>query len=139
MSTQAWMTWMGALLALSVALPITPPAVAEPQPVRGSQFVTMMQSNTLSGTSRSGAAYNLYFLPGGILSYEDSTGARDHGTWALDADDDVCVDWHGAADRQKGCFHVMVDGDRMTWRGKSGSGRAILRGGIADTLLTKKP
>ncbi|MCK6453388.1 MAG: hypothetical protein L6R19_21435 [Alphaproteobacteria bacterium] len=121
----------GILLAFCV--PAT--AAAEPQPVRGSGFITLMQGNTVSGTSRSGAAFNMYFLPDGVLTYEDSAGARDRGTWSIDADGDVCVAWEKPADHPKGCYRVAVDGSRITWRGKGGSGSATLRGGIADTFL----
>ena len=111
------------------------PAAAEPQAVRGNQFIAMMDGNTLSGTSAAGTAFNLYFLPGGIATYQDAAGTRDSGTWRLDEQGDVCVAWQNAADRQDGCFRVTVDGGKVTWKGKEGGGRATLRGGITETLL----
>ncbi|MEM7024548.1 MAG: hypothetical protein AAF637_18515, partial [Pseudomonadota bacterium] len=61
---------MAPLMALGGA------AYAQPEPLKGTRFLDVMQNNTLSGTTESGAAYNLYFLPGGEVTYDDSTGAR---------------------------------------------------------------
>ena len=60
---------------------------------------------------------------------------RDPGTWHLDKDGDVCVAWQNPADRQEGCFRVTVDGGNVSWEGKAGSGRAVLRGGVSNMLL----
>jgi hypothetical protein len=111
------------------------PARAEPQAVRGDQFITMMQSNTLSGTTAAGDAFNIYFLPGGTATYQDATGTRDGGSWHIDKDGDVCVAWQSPADRQEGCFRVTVDGANVAWEGKAGSGRATLRGGVSEMVL----
>lgn len=106
-----------------------------PQMLRGDQFITMMQSNTLSGTTAAGSAFNVYFLPGGSVTYQDAIGTRDVGVWRVDEDDDVCVAWQNPGDRQEGCFRVIVDGDKVAWEGLGGSGRATLRGGVAETFL----
>jgi len=119
----------------AVAIGATGPAAAAPQPVRDGQFISMMQGNTLSGTNASGAAFNVYFLAGGVATYEDSTGVRDSGSWHIDKDGDICVAWKNPADRQEGCFRVMVDGAKVTWEGKSGNGRGTLRGDVGDTSL----
>jgi len=95
----------------------------------------MMQSNTLSGTTAAGDAFNIYFLPGGTATYQDASGTRDGSSWHLDKDGDVCVAWQNPADRQEGCFRVTVDGAKVAWEGKAGSGRAAQRGGITETLL----
>jgi len=121
-----------ALIVLAAA-----PATPAPQAVRGGQFIAMMDGNTLSGTNASGATVNLYFLAGGIATYQDSTGVRDSGSWHIDNDGDVCVAWQNPADRQEGCFRVTVDGDRVSWEGKGGSGRGTLRGGVGALLLKK--
>jgi hypothetical protein len=121
------------LLALAVG--VATPAVAAPQAVRGGQFISMMQGNTLSGTNASGATVNIYFLPGGVATYEDTTGTRDGGSWHIDKDGDVCVAWQNPADRQEGCFRVMVDDSKVTWEGKGGSGRGTLRGGVGALSL----
>src|SRR5262247_3969335 len=88
----------------AVVVSATAPAAAAPQPVRDGQFISMMQGNTLSGTNASGAAFNIYFLAGGVATYEDSTGVRDSGSWHIDKDGDICVAWKNPADRQEGCF-----------------------------------
>jgi hypothetical protein len=121
------------LFALAVGL--AAPAAAEPQAVRGGQFISMMQGNTLSGTNASGATVNVYFLPGGIATYEDTTGTRDSGSWHIDEDGDVCVAWQNPVDRQEGCFQVMVEGSKVTLEGKGGGGQGTLRGGVAEFLL----
>ena len=118
------------LLALTVGA--ATPAAAAPQAVRGGQFISMMQGNTLSGTNASGATVNIYFLPGGVATYEDTTGTRDSGSWHIDKDGDVCVAWQNPADRQEGCFRVTVDGSKVAWEGKGGSGRGMLRGGVGE-------
>jgi hypothetical protein len=114
------------------------PAAAEPQKVRGDQFITMMEGNTLSGINAGGTPFNLYFLPGGTATYDDGGGTRDSGSWHLDKEGDVCVTWQNPADRQEGCFSVTVDGRKVNWEGKAGSGRATLRGGVSETMLTAK-
>jgi hypothetical protein len=111
------------------------PAAAAPQTVRGDQFITIMQNNALSGTNAAGQAFNIYFLPGGAATYQDSNGTRDGGSWHLDKEGDVCVAWQNPADRQEGCFHVTVDGSKVAWEGKAGSGRAALRGGVSEMYL----
>jgi hypothetical protein len=127
-------TLQSLLLALAAAAAAAP-AAAEPQAVRGAQFISMMDGNTLSGTNAAGTAFNLYFLPGGTATYQDATGTRDSGTWRLDETGDVCVAWQNPADRQEGCFRVSVDRGKVVWEGKEGGGRATLRGGITETLL----
>ena len=128
------MTHSRMLVALLVAIAATP-AAAAPQAVRGTQFITMMHSNTLSGTNAAGQAFNIYFLPGGTATYQDATGTRDSGSWHLDDDGDVCVAWKNPAERQDGCFRVTVDGSKVAWEGKGGSGRAELRGGVSEMYL----
>jgi hypothetical protein len=122
------------LVALSI-LAAVEAAAAAPQPVRGSQFVTMMQGNTLSGTSPTGDAFNMYFLPGGVATYEDDGGARDSGTWRIDDEGDVCVTWQFHSDQSERCFRVTVDGNKIGWESKEGTGSEKLRGGITESFL----
>ena len=122
------------LISVVVAAAVAP-AAAEPQKVRGNQFITMMQGNTLSGTNAAGTSFNVYFLPGGTATYDDAAGTRDSGSWHLDEDGDVCVAWQNPADLQEGCFSVIVDGPKVNWEGKAGGGRATLRGGVTETVL----
>src|SRR5262245_34506597 len=126
------------LKALPVALPIAALAVsalADPRPVRWGEFVTIMQGNTLSGTTAAGKVVNLYFLPGGRASYEEAGGVRGHGTWQIDKDGDVCVAWENSPENPGGCYRVTVDGSKVAWESKDGKGGGILRGGISETLL----
>lgn len=122
--------WLVAAVALIAA-----DAHGDPRPVKGDQFITMMESNTLSGHTAAGTAFNIYFLSGGIATYVDEKGVRDSGNWHLDKDGDVCVAWRDPAERQQGCFRVTVDDDKVTWEGKEGGGRGVLRGGISETFL----
>jgi hypothetical protein len=124
----------GILLVPALAM-LALPAYGDPRPVRGAQFITMMQSNTLSGETAAGTGFNIYFLPGGIANYVDETGKRDSGTWHLDKEGDVCVAWRDPAEQREGCFRVTVDGDKVAWEGKEGGGRGVLRGGITQTFL----
>ncbi len=94
-----------------------------------------MQNNTLSGTTEGGAAYNLYFLPGGELTYDDSSGARDRGRWSMDSQGDVCVRFEQVDDGHEHCYQVAIDGRTVTWRGKTGDGSATLRGSVAESFL----
>ncbi len=80
-------------LILPLLLLLPAPAAAEPHPVRWGDFVTMMQGNTLSGTTAAGTAFNMYFIAGGNATYEEVGGTRDFGTWHLDKEGDVCVVW----------------------------------------------
>ena len=105
-----------------------------PRLLTGDEFITVMQNNTLSGTTAAGDAFNVYFLPGGAATYKDATGAHDTGVWHLDKGG-ICLDWRNPRDKEQGCFRVLVDGDSVTLEGPAGSSRAILRGGISETFL----
>ena len=80
-------------LVLPLLLLLPAPAAAEPHPVRWGDFVTMMQGNTLSGTTAAGTVFNMYFIAGGNATYQEVGGTRDFGTWHLDKEGDVCVVW----------------------------------------------
>lgn len=121
-----------AVLALAATIA---PAFAEPQPLHWDQFMSMMQSNTLSGTNDAGHGFNIYFLPGGAVTYQDASGTRDSGSWRLDEAGDVCVTWQHPAEHKEGCFEVTIDGNKIAWEGKPGSARGTLRGGVTDTYL----
>jgi hypothetical protein len=121
------------VLAALVLAPLA--ALAQAEPLKGSRFIEAMQDNTLSGTTADGAAYNLYFLPGGEVTYADSTGVRDRGYWSIDPEGDVCVSFEQADGGQPHCYRVEVDGRTVTWRGKAGGGQAMLRGDVAEGFL----
>jgi len=120
-------------VAAILALPMG--AQAASQHIYGDQFITTMQGNTLSGKNANGSAFNIYFLPGGQVTYDDTAGVTDKGTWHLDQDGDVCVAWHNPADAQEGCFRVLIEGAKVLWHSKQGTDRGLLRGGVADTFL----
>ena len=129
MSLKRMSTWALVATALAPAL-----AFAAAEQLKGSRFIEVMQDNTLSGTTEGGASYNLYFLPGGEVTYDDSTGARDRGRWSMDSDGDVCVSFEQVDDGRAQCYRVEVDGRTVTWQGKAG-GQATLRGGVAESFL----
>ena len=108
---------------------------AAAEKLRGSQFITAMKSNTLSGKTQDGASFNVFFLPGGKVTYEDSAGVKDHGNWRLDQQDDVCVTWNTLDQGNEQCFVVTANGSKLSWRGKTDGGRGSLRGTVVDSSL----
>lgn len=130
MSSKRTLIWAVAAMLLA---PVSAQAASEQ--LKGSRFIEVMQDNTLSGTTAGGAAYNLYFLPGGEVTYDDSAGARDHGHWSMDTDGDVCISFEKIDAGRAQCYQVQIDGRTVTWHGKSG-GRAHLRGDVAEGFLT---
>jgi hypothetical protein len=122
------------LVAVS-ALGLAPPAQGAPEQLKGPRFIDVMSGNTLSGSTSSGAAFNMYFLEGGQVTYEDSAGERDRGRWLMDPDGDVCIKWQARNPERESCYRVTVDGDKVTWKGKGGSGKALLRGSVGTTFL----
>ncbi len=116
-----------------LGLPVVQEAAAEK--LRGSQFITAMKSNTLSGTTSGGDSFNVYFLPGGMVTYEDSAGVRDKGKWRLDQSDDVCVTWNALDQGKEQCFVVTATGNKLSWHGKTQGGRGTLRGAVVDSSL----
>jgi hypothetical protein len=127
--------WLWVLFAAFViSVPIA--AHAESQHIQGDQFITAMQDNTLSGTNASGSAFNIYFLPGGEVTYNDKAGVTDKGTWHLDKEGDVCVAWQSPAEAPEGCFRVSTEGNKVMWHDKQNGGRGFLRGGVTETFLT---
>jgi hypothetical protein len=97
--------------------------------MRGDQFITMMDGNTLSGTDAAGSPFSLYFLPGGQATYTGRAGSDIQGAWKLDKDGDVCVRWSPRVEPVTGCFVVTTRGDKVTWRSKR------RRGVVVETVL----
>ena len=124
--------WILAMIALAPAL-----AHAAAEQLTGSRFIEVVQDNTLSGTTADGAAYNLYFLPGGEVTYDDATGASDRGRWFMDPEGDVCVSFEKVEDGAAQCYRVEIDGREVTWHGKAG-GETGLRGGVAESFLAPR-
>jgi hypothetical protein len=123
------------ILLASSPLWLATPSLAAPEQLKGQNFIDVMSGNTVSGTAASGAAFNLYFVDGGDVTYEDSSGEHDNGRWLMDPDGDVCIKWRKRNPGQQNCYRVTVDGDHITWKGKGGSGEALLRGGVGTSFL----
>jgi hypothetical protein len=134
------MRWQSVTLVLpgAACLVVASAAAAAPEQLKGMRFIDVMQDNTLSGTTASGAEFNMYFVAGGGVTYEDSSGVRDRGRWQMDPDGDVCITWRERQPDQEHCYRVTVDGDHVSWEGKAGSGDALLRGGVGSSFL-KQP
>ena len=126
-----------AVAAALVGLASAPAAHAAAEQLKGARFIEVMQDNTLSGTTAAGVAYNLYFLPGGEVTYDDSTGARDRGRWSMDPDGDVCVGFEQIDGGRSQCYRVELDGRELTWQGKA-DGQAALRGDVAEGFLAPR-
>ena len=122
-------------LATGVALAAALPARAEI--LQGDRFITAMKDNTMSGRTAAGTAYNLYFLPGGAVTYSDAAGRHAGGRWRLDRVGDVCVSWHGYAALPTGCYRVRAVDRTLTWWNKSAHGDEALRGAITNAFLTR--
>ncbi len=125
---------LGRLVTL-VALGLATPSQAAPELLKGMRFIDVMSGNTVSGTAASGAEYNMYFVDGGDVTYDDSAGVHDHGRWLIDPEGDVCIRWHERDPEHQSCYRVTVDGDNLTWSGKGGKGEAMLRGGVGTSFL----
>ena len=123
------------ILVAMLGLGLATPALAAPEQLKGMRFIDVMSGNTVSGTAASGAEYNMYFVDGGDVTYDDSKGVHDHGRWLTDSDGDVCIKWHERDPDRQSCYQVTVDGDQVTWKGKGGSGEAMLRGGVGTSFL----
>jgi hypothetical protein len=107
------------------------------EPLVGDNFISVMQGNTLSGTSQMGVKYNIYFLPGGDVSYQDASGRVDKGNWTIDPDGDVCIKWKAPSNLAHDCYKVDIDGTKVSWKGKTGAGHAGLRGEVAPMDMAK--
>jgi hypothetical protein len=125
---------LGMLVSLS-AVGLATPSLAAPEQLKGERFIDAMSGNTVSGTAASGAAFNIYFVEGGDVTYEDTSGEHDQGRWQMDPDGDVCITWRKRDPEHQSCYRVTVDGDQLTWKGKGASGEALLRGGVGESFL----
>jgi hypothetical protein len=127
------------LVAIAVVPSLAPSgACAAAEQLKGNRFLEVMQNNTLSGTTAGGAAYNLYFLPGGEVTWDEAGGETERGRWSMDPDGDVCISFAKVDDGDQRCYRVEVDGSKVTWDGKAGSGQATLRGGVSESFLQPK-
>ncbi|MDY0881602.1 hypothetical protein ACFPL7_18595 [Dongia soli] len=117
------------ILMLGLAALILP-ATAQAEPLRGYNFINVVQRNTLSGTNADGVRFNTYFLPGGMATYQDANGVTDHGTWMLDKEGDVCVTWSKMLAGKQNCYQVSIDKSAVIWSNKDGSLHGSLLGAV---------
>ena len=103
--------------------------IAQERQVLGSEFVTIMNGNTLDATNKAGVKFKAYFLGGGIATFEGEDGTRDQGRWRI-KDDEVCVTWKTINDGQEHCARVYATGNEFVWRGETVSGEGKLLGGV---------
>jgi hypothetical protein len=117
------------ILMLGLAALVLPVA-AQAEPLRGYNFINVVQRNTLSGTNAEGVRFNAYFLPGGTATYQDANGTNDHGTWMLDKDGDVCVTWAKMLAGKQNCYQVSINKSAVTWSNKDSTLHGNLLGAV---------
>ncbi len=105
-------------------------AFAQSRQVKGSEFITIMNGNTLSATNKAGVKFKAYFIAGGIATYEGEDGMRDQGKWRINNNDEVCVTWNSIAEGQERCARVYENGNELTWKGEHVSGEGKLLGTV---------
>ena len=124
-----------AAMTLTAAALAAQPAMAKD--LRGDAFITALNGNTLTGKLPDGKPFNLYFLPGGQASYQETAGQTHFGTWKLDENGDVCVQWAPGGQMANGCFQVSLDGDKVTWSNMDGTHQGGLLGGVEPLTMSK--
>lgn len=125
---------MSGLLILGLSA-LVMPAQSEPMQLRGTMFINALKDNTLSGRTGDRLAYNLYFVSGGVVSYAGAGGETDTGRWHIDKDGRLCVAFVKRGRGQENCRVVKLDGRVLSWEGKTGTERGILRGSIVASFL----
>ena len=100
--------------------------------LKGTNFINVVGRNTLVGTAADGARFRVYFLPGGMVTYQDNRNINDHGTWMLDKNGDVCVTWSSLLAGKQNCYQVKVDKSMVTWGNKDMTNQGGLVGGVAS-------
>jgi hypothetical protein len=123
------MLFVAAILVLPMG------AQAALQHIYGDQFITTMQGNTLSGKTTNGSAFNIYFLPGGEVTYDDTAGVTDKGKMASRPGRRCLCRVAKPGGCAGGLLCALIEGDKVLWHSKQGSDRSLLRGGVADTFL----
>jgi hypothetical protein len=125
--TILWLAFAAMLLA----------SEARAEPLRGDNFIEVMKDNTLTGKTQAGINYSIYFVEGGEVSYQEQGGRADRGTWSIDPDGDVCIKWKAPSDLTNECYKVDVQGSKVTWSSKTGSGHGGLRGEVVPMDMAK--
>jgi hypothetical protein len=129
MQKTCFLAALTACLAMStLALPSTSQA---DELVKNTNFINIVQNNTLVGTAMDGAHFRVYFLPGGMVTYQDNRDKSDHGTWMLNKNGDVCITWASLLAGKQNCYQVAVNKSRVTWGNKDMTNQGGLVGGVA--------
>ncbi|HWU00561.1 MAG TPA: hypothetical protein VN229_23185 [Terriglobales bacterium] len=117
-----------ALTSIALAWPLAGNA----EQLKGTNFINVVGRNTLVGKASDGASFRVYFLPGGMVTYQDNRNKNDQGTWMLDKNGDVCVTWAHLLAGKQNCYQVNVDKSHVTWGNKDMSNQGGLVGGVAS-------
>ncbi|HVI92230.1 MAG TPA: hypothetical protein VM659_28330 [Dongiaceae bacterium] len=115
------------LAAPLLSLPLFPASAEKLSP---SQFISVMQNNTLTGRDAENHRFHVYFLPGGIVTYENRRGVTDHGTWMLNKNGDVCITWSSLMAGKQNCYAVNVDKNNITFGNEDTTLKGDLLGGV---------
>ena len=121
-------------LTILVTMSLLFSAMSSTADVRGDEFITAMDGNSISGIGPNGIAFSLYFLAGGDVIYSRLGRANVRGTWWINHDGDVCIKWPERVEALEGCFQMSFDGDTIIWRNKSASGHGKLHGSVVDSV-----
>ncbi|HVJ42554.1 MAG TPA: hypothetical protein VM639_13710 [Dongiaceae bacterium] len=115
------------LVAPLLSMPLFPASADKLPP---SQFISVMQNNTLTGRDADHVRFHVYFLPGGIVTYENRHGINDHGTWMLNKNGNVCITWASMMAGKQNCYSVNVDKNNITFSNEDASLKGDLLGGV---------
>jgi hypothetical protein len=110
---------------------------AEARDLRGDNFISTLNGNTLTGKLADGTPYRIYFVPGGQATMQQGAHAPLFGSWALDKAGDVCLKWPSGGAAANGCYRVSFNGSKVTWSNKDGTRRGGLLGGVAPLEIGK--
>lgn len=99
--------------------------------LRGTQFLYVLNGNTLAGTNDQGTAFHAYFLAGGTATYEDAEGFRDVGEWTVREDTLLCVRWRHMENGAERCGTASLSGKTLIFKGGLSSSPIRVIGTIA--------
>ncbi len=105
---------------------------AETEVLKGTKFMAVVNGNTISGKTKTGTEFYVYFLSGGIATYVDRAGKRDTGTWRMRGDGAVCVTWKGPLAGKERCAIVKLKGRTLKLEGNTRIGEVELLGHLVS-------
>lgn len=85
--------------------------------LRGTEFLYVLNGNTLTGTDDQGVFFFAYFLAGGTATYEDANGFRDTGIWSVRSDVFLCIKWRQLGGNAEHCGTASLSGKTLTLNG----------------------